>query len=360
MKTFSKNFHERISKMIKRTICVILTLAAITTPQIATTYTAYAAGNNPEWVQTESGKLIRQGGINSIDGVKCKTKGETIALENSLRKDGYIQVSGKDMDITEKEFNLFCRGKLAAVPYAEYTDKKDEFNWAFYKIYVYKPCFEDAMKQIKAGDEVSATTRSELGTSVVVIDYGEWYQKERIGKVVNEYNDNIPSWCKATGFLQITSPIDIIIRIEHFYTHTFDELYVRANKPLLVKLREGAYIVRKVNATDISEEEKVLPFKNNIQIQTINTETEPYKIDLEKTVDKYKIAPINLDGKPDCSYKHEVFFNTKENKITTKSATVKGKKEETSHNNNLEIVIVVGTILALCAFAFGIYKFKKK
>lgn len=348
-----------INDMFKKIICGLFAISMLAmTPNFIT----YAAVNGATvYVQAEKGYLIRQGGINSIDGVKCQSKEETIELEIGLRSAGYIQVSGKNMDITEEEFNLFCVGELAAISYSEYANKENEFNWNFFKIYVDKNCYADAMEQIKAGNRINATTKSELGTSTVVINYSEWYQKERIGQVVQEFNNNIPSWVTSTGFLQITSPIDIVISLEDYSTHTINNFYVRANKLLLVKVREGAYIVKEVNSTTIPEIEEVLPYKNNIQIQESNTEDNPYILDLEKTVDKYEITSIDLSGKPDHSYQasennSDTIDIDSENAVVSTS-NVDEKTEKS--NSSIKFIIIIGASLIACIVLFVIYKKKK-
>jgi len=285
-------------------ICAFMLLVFYTMPMTI----AYAGTitENTWLLDTERGYSIRQGGINSIDGVVVETESETYNLENGIRNEGYICVTGEHIDISEDEFNLFCLDGKSPFMYKEYANKENEFFWNFCRVYVDKNCYNEVMGYLKEGERVPIGVTHDLAVSTVIIDYAWWYQKNRIGTVVQEFNNNLPSWVKTTGYLEITSPIDVIIRTEHIYTHTFNDLYVRANEPLLVKLRTGMFDVHQINSSVLEGKEETLPYNNVIQIQDINTEDSPYKLDISETVIKYGIEPIDLDGKPTHSYNPDV------------------------------------------------------
>lgn len=264
--------------------------------------TAYAAGNI-EWYQLDGGNPVRKGGVNQIDGVRSQNKEETEALEERLKKENYILVTTDDKEISDEDFELLLEGNP---PYAQYFQRDSEFGWEMkmYKVYMYIPSYNDAMERLREGETVRSVTRAELSTSTVVIDYASWYFLERVGKTVYEFNDNIPSWCTSTGFLQINSPIDVMITLDCWQEHTFFVFYVRANEPFLVKLKMSMYAVRSVNTLEnISLEEEALSL-NRFVVNVENTEDNPRILNLEDLVAKYDIKPIDISDKPDYSWEN--------------------------------------------------------
>lgn len=266
-----------------------------------TTLTQPRQTGGVQWYQLDGGNPVRKGGINQLDGVECQSIEETEALEERLKKENYILVTTDDKEISDEDFELLRNGYP---PYSQYFQKDSEFGWdmKMYKVYMYIPSYNDAMKQLRAGKTVRSVTRAELSTSTVLIDYASWYFMERVGKTVNEFNDNIPSWCTSTGFLQINSPIDVMITLDCWQEHTFNVFYVRANEPFLVKLKMSMYVVRSVNTLEnISLEEEALNL-NRFVVNVENTEDDPRILNLENLVEKYDIKPIDISDKPDFSW----------------------------------------------------------
>lgn len=265
--------------------------------------TVYAADES-KWYQLESGNPVRKGGINQIDGIICQDRDETKALEERLKNENYILVTTDDKEISDEDFELLAG---SCPPYSQYFKKDSEFGWEMkmYRVYMYLPSYNDAMERLREGQIVGSTTRAELTTSTVVIDYASWFFLERVGKVVNEFNDNIPSWYTGTGFLQINSPIDVVVTLENWNEHTLYEFYVRANKPFLVKVKMSMYAVRSVNTVEnISLEEESLSL-NRFVVNVKNTEDDPTIMDITEFVTKYDIKPLDISDKPDYSWENK-------------------------------------------------------
>lgn len=257
-----------------------------------------------EWYPSLSGRLIRQGGRNSIDGRKCETKEETEALEARIRNENYILISTDDKDITDEEYNTYTSATTAP-PFLDEI-KHTAFGWdnKMYKVYLYRPVFEQALKEIEEYNVIKSITLSEIYESSVIIDYGYWYMKEKVGKQDNEFNDNIPSFYD-TGFMQIISPVACEITILNSYEQGYYTFFVKADSPFLVKVKQGEYYIREINGTKIKLKEDLLPHTGIIWVQEENTEDNPFVIDLTEIVAKYNIAPQDISTEEDLSWENK-------------------------------------------------------
>lgn len=228
-----------MTKKLKVVFSVLLMLLLL----LICDYKAKAEWNdsNAVWSGYEGGNLIRQGGFNQIDGLKAEDKYDTMSLETYLDKSGYILVSSDSKSVSNEDYELI----LPYLPYQEYIDKKSNFLWNNYKLYVYKPCYTDLITSIKSETEVSQTTIQEIRISSVMVNYYEWYQKERIGKFVNEINERIPEWYKNTGYILIKSPVSAEITFELEYEKTLTQVYVDEGEPLLLKMKAGMYSIKR-------------------------------------------------------------------------------------------------------------------
>lgn len=261
------------------------------------------AYSGAEWYYSLGGRLIRQGGRNSIDGKKCESKEETEALEQRIRNENYILISTDDKDITDEEYEKYM-SSTTAPPYVNELNKTD-FGWdmKMYRVYLYRPVFEQALQDIEKYDVIKSVTLSEIYESSVIIDYGFWYMKDKVGKPDNEFNNNIPSYCD-TGFLQITSPVACEIIILNSYIQSYYTFYVKANTPFLVKVKQGEYYINKINGVKISTKEDLLPHTGIIWVQDENTEDNPFIIDLTGVIDKYEIQPQDISENEDLSWEN--------------------------------------------------------
>lgn len=261
------------------------------------------------WYQVEGGNPVRAGGVSEIDGVYCKNEDDTEELENHLRISGYILVTTDEKEISDEEYNLLCNNGTYLPPYSYCFNSENEYYWTKCKVYMYEKSYNDAISQLRENGFVNMITRSEITTSTVVVNYAEWYEKERVGKIVNEFNDALPSWYEnESGFLCVISPIDAEVTMEYYAEHTLNVFYVKANEPFLIKMKHGGHLIKSINSQQIDEEESSLVYSNNIQILNENTEENPYILRLEKTVSKYNIPSVDISDKPDYSWNSGVFI----------------------------------------------------
>lgn len=328
-------------------------LLALLTIPVTSAYAddSLSASDIPDkvWVHWENCNPFRLGGVNKIDGAACQSKEETEALEARLRNEDYILINTDDKDISDEEFELLCGNQRYYPPYYEYADLNSggkAFNWdmKMRKIYVYRPSYDDVMEQLKERGQVKSETQIEMSSSAVLIDYGYWFFADRVGKTVNEYDDNIPSWFpeENTGYALIKSPIDVTIRFFRCSSQTYYEIPVTGSVPRLVKMKKGRYIIEEINRTSISIQESTLSYNNDFQIDTINTKDDPYVISIDETVEKYGIEPMT----PEEITEEE---KEEEQKKLTEERTIVEEQEKQEENQKFWTVtillIVLGVIL---------------
>lgn len=347
--------------MSKRTICLAIVMFCLLTT-ISSAESAKWGSDTAVWAVLDNGMQVRQGGVNRLDGIGCETEDETYALENYLRSIDYLLINTDNMDIPEEEFELFKK----YAPYKEYIKRDNEFYWdmKMFKIYVYRPVYETAIQSLKEKGSIDVETELGLLTSTVMLNYAEWYQKKRIGTVVTEFNDNIPSWYSRQGFLSISSPVDIEIKLEYLYEHTYNVLYVRANEPLLIKLKGGAYEVKEINTVSLKDDEEALPYKNNIQIGNKNTEDNPYILDVAAVINKYGIQPVSIEGMPDYSWKNrecQDYQNTNAPTETTSVEPTESQGDTPQRNHQPKFVPYLLLFIVIAAlFLLYIRRIKKR
>lgn len=310
---------------------------------------AYATG---AWYQFGDGNPVMQGGINKLGGVECESKEDSIALEARLRAKGYILATTDDKDISDEDFETLTEVNYQP-PYYQYFDRNSEFGWdmRMYKVYLYKASLDDALEQLRTEGRVRDTTKVELSTSTVVVDYAAWFFKERIGKVLNEINDNIPSWYTDVGFLEIQSPIDAKVTLELWSEHTYTVLYVKAGEPLLVKMKEGMHVVRDINYVGIDvKEDTIKPFNNLVVRADTNTIDNPKIMSLEGVVTKYEIPSLDITNKPDFNWGNKDNLDKTDYDIPVESVVIgePAAIEEPvteAPKSNLVLIIVTVTLI---------------
>lgn len=305
------------------------------------------------------GRFVARGGINRFGDTVCESKEETNALETRLRSGGYVLVNTDDKDISDEDYKTLTEVNYQP-PYYQYFDSSSEFGWGMqmYKVYLYKASLDDALEQLRTEGRVRDITKIELLTSTVVIDYATWFFKERTGKVLNEFNDNIPDWYADTGFLEIRSPIDAVVTLELWSEHTYSVLYVKANEPLLVKMKEGMHVVRDINYIDIEvKEDAIRPF-NNLVVRGENTIDNPKIMPLEGVVEKYQIPPLDISDKPDYSWKNKDNLDWEDYDIPTQSVDVDSVPDvdETPTAPKASVLWVFAIIIFVGCLLFFVYK----
>lgn len=265
-------------------------LSALLVGSSITTIPVYATQQTTEPTEAASyqldddGNWFKQGGLNEYAGVKAENREETEKLEEQLQHSNYILINTPDKEISEEAFQSF---------YAEdwwfntYIKEGNEFYDTQYKVYVYKPSYDDFMEGKETGI-LQTYTRDEITYSTVVLSYAYWYSKDRAGTLDDQYGDNIPSWVENIGWLEIDSPADVLVTLHLMDEDTYFEFPVKANQPYLVRMKAGSYNVTNLNTYNIPSAEVALPYENAIQIAPDNTEKEPYVLNLERVLQKYR------------------------------------------------------------------------
>lgn len=312
-----------------------------------------------KWYRIEGGHYFRSGGINKLDGVIRKTKEETVKLEEELRKSNYVLVNSENRDISDEEYNLLAENcDLLSV--GNWILKENGYHNTYYKVYIYKPIYYDIIYQLKTEGKLSSRTAREETGSTVVVNYAEWYHRERVGKIVNEFNDNIPDWY-TTGFLLITSPIDICITFEFTNGNYYNRLYVKANEDFLVEVITGGYIVKSINNTSITWDESSLIYNNNIQVTPKHTKDNPKELNIETVVKKYNIPSLeDIENKPDYSWanRHNIPATQIFEEETELKVTNKGK--EKNNTKTLWSIIFICAFILMTSTGVVVYKYYRK
>lgn len=256
---------------------------------------------------------VYDGGNNRFDSISASTEEEIDALEQAVIHTGeYALVSTYAKELNDDTFAMllescYTDGNIKNGSkmfwFTDYLNPDKTFFDTFCKVYMYKPVFEEYMEAYKNGSVNDNPFLSmELEYSTVVIDYSGIYSLSRIGADLSEeINNNIPEWY-TTGYLLIKSPVSVEITLFLTEEQNYYTFYVQKNKPFYVKVKCGGYRVVKVNAQETGDGEETLPYNDLIQITAENAEQEnSYILDLWDFTEKYNIADIDLEDKPDRS-----------------------------------------------------------
>lgn len=308
--------------------------------------------------QYGDGKLFMQGGINTYGSTVCESKEETYELEQRLRADGFLLMTTDDRDISDEDLATLTEGYYLP-PYFDYFNSESEFNWDMQmrKVYIRGDLLEDALKQLRETDEVEKHTQIEIMSSSVLIDYGVWFVKERAGKVLNEINDKIPSWYNGAGYLEIRSPIDVAITLEIWDERTFIILYVKADTPLLVRMKLGMFVVTDINSTEIPFGEATIPIQNHYSIIEEDTIDNPCILDLNDVITKYEIKPADISGKPDFSWDNRDNLTPEDYNLPVESVEVKDPDitaPDDTKSSNWTIILLVVIVIAVVSVGLWI------
>lgn len=304
-------------------------------------------------------RFVVAGGANEYNEIVCENKEETYALEMQLRASDYVLMNTDDREITEDDLKTLT-GYSYVPPFNEYLDNKSELLWDMQmcKVYFYKPSLDDALEQLRSEGKVDVTTAFELSTSAVLIDYADWFFKERVGKVLNEFNDNIPSWCTETGFLEIRSPIDARVILEFWDEHTYEMFYVKGGQPLLVKVKDGLHNVREINYIGIAEKEPAIDLQSLYVRGERDTIDNPKVMNLSGIVEKYKITPLDISDKPDYSWGNKDNLEREDYKLPVESVEVASvpEVEEVPVKPKANIFWLLGIVALVAGLLYFVYK----
>lgn len=161
-------------------------LSALLVGSSITTIPVYATQQTTEPTEAASyqldddGNWFKQGGLNEYAGVKQENREETEKLEEQLQHSNYILINTPDKEISEEAFQSF---------YAEdwwfntYIKEGNEFYDTQYKVYVYKPSYDDFMEGKETGI-LQTYTRDEITYSTVVLSYAYCTAKTEQGRLM--------------------------------------------------------------------------------------------------------------------------------------------------------------------------------
>lgn len=240
---------------------------------------------------------VHIGGRNSLDFVDYETREDVQALEIRLTETGYIR-----LDESTEDYNIFVAH--SGNSFVEKPPDNQDI-----RVYVYQAYYDAALKETEEYGYITPETTELLEYSAVTIDYFYFDCKDRAGKVSYEFNDGIKDYQKS-GYMKIISPVSVKVTLQLEWEQSFFEFYVRADTPLLVKVKEGRYYVTSVNNIELKESgyyhEDSFPYNNIYWVGSgsgFGDYDAPCVVDLGAFCIKYKetLIPLDLEGKPDYS-----------------------------------------------------------
>ena len=148
-------------------LSALLVGSSITTIPVCATQQTTEPTEAASYQLDDDGNWFKQGGLNEYAGVKAENREETEKLEEQLQHSNYILINTPDKEISEEAFQSF---------YAEdwwfntYIKEGNEFYDTQYKVYVYKPSYDDFMEGKETGI-LQTYTRDEITYSTVCLLY---------------------------------------------------------------------------------------------------------------------------------------------------------------------------------------------
>lgn len=294
---------------LKALVALLTGIAIISSPFCAITARAETGWDEDtcKWIYInddyEDGHFVREGGVNSLDGIIAESREESEELENYLQSHDYILCNTRNRDLTQEEFDTIKPTLQKVLIYDEIVDESAGFYYQDRKLYIYRPVYETIMSQIQESPIGIPNYNSvvELATSLVIVDYTMWNSIDNIGRIyTNEYiNENLAKYDaemgthydEHAGFLYITTNIDSRIIFVERNTQTYQQVDVKKNEPLLIKIREGWFKIDTINGIKVSENESLLgDYKNNnFKLSEKFTAENPMVINLIPVNEKYGI-----------------------------------------------------------------------
>ena len=294
---------------LKALVALLTGIAIISSPLCTMTARAETGWDEDtcKWIYInddyEDGHFVREGGINSLDGIAAESREESEELEDYLQSHDYILCNTRNRDLTQEEFDTIKPTLQKVLIYDEIVDESAGFYYQDRKLFIYRPVYETIMSQIQESPIGIPNYNSvvELATSLVIVDYTVWNSIDNIGRIyTNEYiNENLAKYDaemgthydEHAGFLYITTNIDSRIIFVERNTQTYQQVDVKKNEPLLIKIREGWFKIDTINGIKVSENESLLgDYKNNnFKLSEKFTAENPMVINLIPVNEKYDI-----------------------------------------------------------------------
>ena len=301
---------------------------------------------------------LANGGINRINGYIAEDKDNAVQLESFLESNNYVQISGQGKDISDEEYELLMFNSTNYMPsYAQFMNRESDYYWDMFKVYMEENCYERIIKALEQGHSPDVYLEMASKMSQVVVNYAQWYESERVGKVVNEYNNSIPSWYD-TGFMQIECPIDVKLTVEFNGEETLNEYYIQGGVPLLLKVKQGLQSVIKVNDVDIEYGEVAVLNKNRLYVLPEHTIDNPLVVSLEEIVTKFN---LNVQDVPTIKDKEKPpTVDYREMAIPEEHTILMEREERQKKNKKLVLAIMGGTVIVCTAGTYLYIKKKKK
>lgn len=303
----------------------------------------------------EKGNFFPLGGINEFDGIKAQSREETRAMEANLIANNYLLCTTDNKMINNAHYKLLVSSDKPFW-FSQYLSNEDSYYWTLFRVYIFKPSFDDMMEQMEEGS-IASYTHEEISASTVVINYSVWDDIERAGTISNEYNNNIPEWY-ATGYMEVHSPVDCEVTFWYSEADRYYVLYITKNKPFKIKLRQGCYHLVEINSLKVNNNignagEDTLPYNNQIQIRQQHTEDCPYLIELYDLCDKYDISDVDISGKPDLSIDQNQDIPTESVEIDEESSV---SQEDTKSNSFSWTKLIPWIVLVVAIMGVIIYE----
>lgn len=304
---------------------------------------------------SEEGNWIAAGGLNKYDYIEATTREEAEKLEVLVRADNYVLVNTDDIMIDDEEYELLCNNW--GFWFTKYLDKVHPY-WDNYRVYVYKPSFDDYIQMLK-DNNLRPYIREELNNSTVVISYDYYDSLEKVGTITDDFNDNLPEWVTKFGYMEIRSSVDCELKILRASTRTYHLFYIKKGIPFLVKLAKDAYHIVSVNNRTINDGidsmEDTLPYNNKIVILEHNTIDNPYIVELNNLEAKYNIKDMYIGGKPDYSLLSNTEYIEVDRDIDTEQTLV---RTDINVEENVEIdvkTVILWIVLVIAIILGAIY-----
>lgn len=356
---------KRIFSILLAVLCImfICPLNAFADDEIKTDepkWGEHTARRTKFWADCDECHWIRSGGTNKLDGIQAESREEAEWLENYVKSIDYVLANTDDKQITDEELSVLQMMNFSG---KRYLDPDFHWGWASgnFKVYVYRPSLDLAVKHFKEDGMVDIHSYTEISLSTVFFDYELFNVLDRVGTTIDaidEINDNLPENCiDNAGYVKFTTPIDCQITLHLLDNNYYYTLFLRKGSTLM-KLRCDHYMISEINTTTINEDGgDELLWNGNYIVVYKQPEDDPICVDLTQVVARDGIEDIDVTGKPNYGYVYEP-ADVKDlgDVIVEKTSEVpeehEGKKKDYSW---IFLVLLVGTVLGI-----GYYAWKKR
>lgn len=276
------------------------------------------------------------GGINTYNDFEAKTAEDAKQLEYTLKEDGYILLSKDSTDITQEELDAFLENDFSSwLWFTGYIDKSED-----YKVYVLEDLFHQFFEDYETYHYMTDETLLDFMDTSVMIDYSTIKGLEQIGTYSDQWGNNLPADAKA-GYLKVITPIYVKIEFYNRYSKVYHVIPFGEGETT-VRLLSSNYQITKINGIEVSEDEPLLPYANQIIIENIHTEEHPYTLELIDFLDKYSSDEFgNIIEGTEARYEPGSFTVTEPVETQTEQQT---EKPASKFNPGLIIILLMFAI----------------